>query len=521
MTALSRRTLRLAIPAAMLMGAARAPSPARAAEPEASALSTSPVCADCNLIMISLSNVGAGRMSLFGYPRKTTPQLDRFAEHAVAFENAFTHASWTLPVGVSLFTSMYPYSHQVLRRLLKNALPADVKTLPEVLRDHGYRTAAFTGGLDYYVGFSHMRGFQDTKDNKDFSGFRTTLPEARSWLAKNSKHKFMLFIHGYDAHCPFNPEKPFKGTFSDPTGKNITVDITRCVRGFANSKDFSASYAGGCSAFREKCPTAEEEVRLTKDDVDYLSDLYDDKVFQVDTLVGGFLGALSPETLKKTIVVVFSDHGEMFEKHGRFGRAGAVRGTHHDDVLHVPLIMRFPDGKAMRVSGLVQMIDVMPTLLHALGVPAPPTIEGKDLAPLLSTGAAVNPYVYSGATYNYEALQSSRTAKYPYWTRAESIRDLHWKLIREASFDPKTVKNAHQRHLRGVGPPLFETFELYDIQADPEELVNTADAHPEVTKDLSAKLQSWVQKCASVGSRPAASKIPEKLLKAARERGYW
>ena len=101
-------------------------------------------CVDCNVIMISLSNVSAEHMSLYGYERVTTPNLDAWAKDAIVFENAFTQSSWTLPVGVSLFTSLYPYAHGVTDRYENNVLREDIATLPEILRDNGYTTAAFT-----------------------------------------------------------------------------------------------------------------------------------------------------------------------------------------------------------------------------------------------------------------------------------------------------------------------------------------------------------------------------------------
>jgi len=100
-------------------------------------------CKDCNLIMISLSNVSAEHMSLYGYERLTTPNLDEWAKDAVVFENAFTQTSWTLPAATSLFTSLYPYSHKIMNRFTDNFLDENIQTLPELLSAQGYKTAAF------------------------------------------------------------------------------------------------------------------------------------------------------------------------------------------------------------------------------------------------------------------------------------------------------------------------------------------------------------------------------------------
>ncbi len=469
-----------------------------------------------NLLLVSITNVSANRMSLYGYGRRTTPLLDDWAKDALVFDNAFTHASWTLPVAVTLFTSLYPYAHQVFVRSFKNVLDASVRTLPEILRDNGYRTAAFTGGLDYNPGFSHMRGFQDAPENPTFSSFKTTIPQAQKWLAKNRGKRFLLFVHGYDAHCPFLPDRPFQGTFSDLRGKTLHIDPKRCVRGLRMGEaEFEAEYAGGCPQFpkKEKCPDdMGKKVLLTKDDVDFLGDSYDEKVLETDSLVGGFLRSLDPGLLAKTIVVVYSEHGEMFAKHGRFGRAGTRRGTNYDDVLHVPVIIKFPGAPARRISGLVGLVDLMPSLLDALGLPAPADLQGKSLAALTESGAPANRYVFSGAPYN---TQGSIDNTFDYRSRMESIRDERWKLIYENAVSLQEARKGERT------PDAKETVELYDIAADPEESREVSGAHPDIAADLREKLQEWSRRVSAAGRIPATKKMPDELLRQARERGYW
>ena len=480
----------------------------------ASAQAQAPSCPGCNLILISLGNVGAARMSLYGYRRNTTPRLDRWAAGALVFENGFTPASWTLPVGVSVFTSLQPYSHQVLRRDLRNSLGPDLKTLPEVLRDRGYRTAAFTGGLDYFTGFSHMRGFQDAVDNGEFAEFKKTLPQAKAWLAKNSSRKFMLFLHGYDAHCPFYPAPEYQGLFANPKAKSALADPNSCIRGYASpapGRELGLVFktVGACSGFRTHCSTG-PEVSLARQDIDYLSDMYDEKLVELDALVGGFLESLDAKLLENTVVVVFADHGEMFEKHGRFGRAGNIRGTLYDDVTRVPLLMRLPKGPRRRVAGLAQIIDIMPTVLQELGVEMPRQRQGAALLPALLTGSGPNRHVYAGASYG------PHPDYYRYSSENDMIRDAHWKLIWEESlpFTPGKTPAAPG--------PARQTVELYDLEHDPQELHDVAEAQPAVAKDLLEKLLAWRSATRpSSGSAPATQAIPKELLEKAGQRGYW
>lgn len=470
---------------------------------------------DYNVILISITNVGAKHMSLYGYERPTTPELDAWAKDAFVFDHAYTHASWTLPVAVSLFTSLYPYTHRIYQRDVHNELDAHIKTLTEILRDHGYSTAAFTGGLDYFAGFSHMRGFHDRSRNPNFVGFAVTADEASRWLAAHRGKKFFLLVHSYDAHCPYLPAPPFKGRFTGSLESKITIDPTLCVRGMRSSKDYTAEYFGGCPQFPRPAKCSDktgQKVRLTQDDIDYLRGSYDEKIEQEDSLLGSFLASLPADVRDKTIVLVESEHGEMFAKHGRFGRAGTRRGTLYDDVVHVPLIVKLPGVAGRRVKPLAQLVDVMPTLLDLLGLPAGEPLQGSSLVPTLLRDSPVHDYVYAGAPYN---LQGAWDNEFSLWSRDEAVRDERWKLIHEVSVNMDKAK------AQGREPKPDETFELYDTSSDPDEGRNVAAEHPAELARLTGRLEAWAKAATSVAKTPATRKAPEELLRKAREYGYW
>lgn len=466
-------------------------------------------CKDCNLIIISLSNISAEHMSLYGYERLTSPNLDKWAKDAIVFKNAFTHASWTLPVAVSLFSSLYPYTHQVTDRYVNNILDKNIKTLPEILKDNGYKTAAFTGGLDYSSGFGHIRGFEEFKQPKnlniwptDIAGFSSSLEKASKWLNNNSGDKFFLFLHGYDAHCPFDPPKKFKGVFSNAEGKNITIDNTICLRGYKNSEDenYEAYY------FKK----GQQKVVLTQDDIDYLKDLYDEEILSVDEIVSNFLNNLDKKILDKTIIVIFSDHGEMFAKHGRFGRAGTTRGTLYDDVLHIPLIIKIPQKGSKTINGLVQIIDIMPTLLNSLDISINRKMQGKDLTSLVVNDKLINDYVFAGSKFGV----GLRNLIYKIKSLNESIRNDKWKLIREVNF-PNTEEN-NKKQIEE------EFYELYDLENDPDELNNLINKEVKIANDLKEKLSKWVKESQEfLLTEPQTQELPEDFIEEAKKRGYW
>lgn len=457
-------------------------------------------CGDCNVIMISLSNVSAEHMSLYGYERVTTPHLDTWAKDAIVFENAFTQSSWTLPVGVSLFTSLYPYAHGVTDRYENNVLSESIKTLPEIMKENGYATAAFTGGLDYSKTFGHMRGFDTVIEEgeevdwpTDFAGLSTAFLRAQEWLKKNKENKFFLFVHGYDTHCPFIPPEKFAGVFSKNKDA-ITIDTSQCLRGYRNNETetYEAYY------FKN----GQQKTALTNNDIRYLEDSYDEEIVSADDLTVKFLQDIEKQVLDKTIIVVFSDHGEMFAKHGRFGRAGAIRGTLYDDVLHIPLMIKIPEQKGWREGSLVEVVDVMPTLLNILNIHTEAVVQGKDLS-LIGKKNADN-FVFSGSEFNVGLVSSVYRQK----SVNEAVRNYDWKLI-------------HEVKLSDSGAIEEETFELYDIKNDKDELYNMINDRADIAAELKSVLNEWVVASKKIRNEGSTKQVPDGLSEEARKRGYW
>ena len=474
-----------------------------------------------NIIFLSLGNVGAQHMSLYGYARRTTPRIDAISKDALVFEEAFSPASWTLPVGASIFTSLYPYSHRILHRLKENSLDPDIRTLPEILRDEGYRTAAFTGGLDYHRHFSTMRGFQTTDSNPNFTGLETSLSQARDWMRGNDKKKFFLFIHGYDAHCPFTPDDSVRGTFSDAKRDGLTVDDTRCVRGTWRPRwgRFETYYSSRCPDVNrdESCKNkGPEKVYLTHADLDHLQDLYDETILSLDAKVSAFLSSMDMAVRARTIVVVFAEHGEMFAKHERFGRAGATRGTLYDDVVHIPLTIHIPGIPGRRVSGLVELEDLAPTIARLVGVRIPHQVQGKDLSPLVWDGKPVHEFAFAGLPFMWQPPPYTLTSI------NESIRSREWKLLREITY-PQDNWRSPLRRLLGMAPKKpRETLELYHLTDDPQESQDLSATHPEVVRRMRKQLDAWVTKAKAFNPRTQrAQPLPKGLLEDAKARGYW
>lgn len=440
-------------------------------------------CRDCNVIMINMTNLNFDHMSMNGYFRPTTPNLDKLAKDSLNFTNAFAHASWTLPESISIFTSLYPFEHGLMNRYDGSKLAKDTPTLVDILNKNGYKTAAFTGGSDYssrYGLTDRFSTYEECTKKIDpeiylppfqYGEFGCTIPKALKWLKDSSSKKFFLFLQGYDAHCPFAKhafgiyDKDYEGT----------VDFTSCVWTFdktepvvKNGKTYYPVYVS------KEIRSDEDLVLIDETDKTHLIALYDEQVTATDRLLGEFLDEVKGMGLDQNTIIIFtSEHGDIFGKHGRFMRGGPLRGTFYDEVLHIPLFIKNPKIKPAKLNQLVQHIDIMPTLLDLLGINNI-KIQGKSLTPLLY-GKQVNDNVFAGSEFNPDPTNVFYTKK----TRIESLRTNEWKLIAEFGL--------------GTNPP-SKSFELYDIQNDKEEAKNLADERKDILNNLQTKLNGWSEK---------------------------
>ena len=210
-------------------------------------------CHDCNVVFISLTNLRADHLHAYGYFRQTSPNIDALAKRSLVFENAFSHASWTLPVAISLFTSQYPFTHGIMNRQHFEPLPSTVVTLTDILKANGYATAAFVGDRDYGLTYGHTSRFdtatdvvfdQGLKDWKRYGVLKNTVPKAISWMKENKERKFFLLVQGYDTHCPF--EVPEKNDMFDPDYDG-DIDFSKCYWTFRRTRPIKVKSDSGRS----------------------------------------------------------------------------------------------------------------------------------------------------------------------------------------------------------------------------------------------------------------------------------
>jgi len=315
-----------------------------------------------NLVLISLDTCRPDRLSLYGARRPNSPNLDRFAERAIVFRDCMAQSALTAPSHLSMLTGHYVHRHGLWNNQGSAEPPY---TMASLLREAGWRTAAFTGhgsfqakhGLDY--GFDTFRSETEGVEDTVTRNLDETVPEAIAWLDGVGEEPFFLLVHGYDPHCPFAPPPPYDEEYGG---------------WYAGELDLSDT----CHphTFRELI----EDGTIARDEVRWINDLYDGEVAAADVHLGTLFDALEERgRFEDTIVVFTSDHGEVLGNHGWIGH-----GQVWEEALRVPLVVRFPEeGLRGDVSSPVQHVDLVPTLLSALGLPAVEGVQGIDLMPLV------------------------------------------------------------------------------------------------------------------------------------------
>jgi arylsulfatase A-like enzyme/thioredoxin-like negative regulator of GroEL len=405
-----------------------------------------------NIILITLDTVRADRMGFLGSKRGLTPNLDAVAGQSAVFTHAYSQVPITTPSHAVILTGTYPQFNQVTD--FQVPLAPDLPYAPEILRSHGYHTAAFLASIVLDPGAKLAPGFDRGFDTYD-AGFHVRFPgedryhsserrgdvvieHALAWLRQHPKGPFFVWVHLYDAHHPYRPPEPFRSRYA-------------------------------------KTP-------------------YDGGIAYVDSVVGKFVRQLRARGLyDDSIVAIMADHGESLGAHGE-----DMHGIFlYDETIHVPLVFKLPGSKLpgskpaepQRVENRVELVDVLPTILEAAGISAPAEVQGESLLGLIKGSAAsareagpVPPSHftdrpafaesdYPRRAYGWSPLQSLRTGKYLY--------------------------------IKAPRP------ELYDQSQDPEANHDLSSSSSAVASTLGAQLDAFRQKTSTTKDAPKVSLDPE------------
>jgi arylsulfatase A-like enzyme len=417
-------------------------------------------------------------MSLYGYKRATTPNIDKFFKNSFIFKNAYAPASLTHTDSISLFFSLAPNTHRAFRRsriqrteeFLKN-----YKSLATLLNEKGYVTSAFVSDEDYEYGWGIGKTFQSFFDRSSYSdygiffkpqtysvGTKQLVPVANKWLEKNKDKKFFLFLQGYDMHCPYGPNSEFSNLFQSPHSSSIPFE-TEC---FMNIDEFKKRSVNGKNlttlqsffAYRDK---SSKEYSFTDDDLSYLVSRYDAELRKADMYLGVLFEQISKLNLtKNTLIVFMADHGDNLGENNFFMKSSpTLKGNLHNANLNFPLVIKIPGKKSSNKmqEQIVQTIDIAPTILDILEIPTFNKMQGKSLKPSLGNSTEVNDYAYGfSMRFNLAKYREHATS----YNELEYVQNHQWKLGRSRNYNLPDKKFKKEEYV------------LYNLVTDPDEKNN-------------------------------------------------
>jgi len=388
-----------------------------------------------SVVIIDADTLRPDRLGCYGGRRPTSPRLDQWAaQSGVRFSDVRSTGCYTLPATATMLSGLAVHQHR-LGQGVPTLAAGGAESLAARLSAAGWETLGIAEGAYLSTSFGFDQGFDVyvTRDSKK-PGWEL----ARDWMEdrrRRSERPFFLFLQTYTVHAPYDydprfldAEAPYTGPLA---GKPIGIDTVLD-------------------------PVREKQRKLDAADLAYVNALYDAGVARIDALAGGVLDAVR-ETLadEEALVIFTADHGEEFLEHGSM----AHNHTLYNELLAVPLIVDLPGPAPAGVSDTpVSLLDVVPTVLDVLGLPAPETLPGRSLRE--------EP---SGAR---RGAPRPRIAQYSPVTHCLEMDG--WKLIRG-----RTV---------GSRAPL----QLFDLRADPGEQHDLSAEQPDRVAALGKLLDDWL-----------------------------
>jgi arylsulfatase A-like enzyme/Flp pilus assembly protein TadD len=367
-----------------------------------------------NVLLITLDTTRADHIGAYGYARGRTKAIDALAAEGIRFAHAQSPVPLTLPAHASVLTGTYPTFHG-LRNNGSYFLSPGAETLAKILKTRGYRTAAFVSSFILDSRFGLDQGFDVYSDRMDTAGGVKDMQSERpagevfadfdAWLNSSvAAPPFFCWLHFYDPHLPYAPPEPFK---SDPS-----------------------------------------------------LEPYDGEIANVDLNVGRAFERLRGRGLyDDTLIVIAGDHGEGFGEHGEFGHGIFC----YQETLAVPLLMRIPGmrNQPAVVDETVDLVDIMPTVLAAVGAPVPPDVQGISLLPLV-------------------AGQRGREREFYF----------------ESLYAQEDMGGAPLTGLLAGGWKYFDLprAECYDLKNDPGEKTNLVKSEAARAGEIKARLKEWIAK---------------------------
>jgi arylsulfatase A-like enzyme len=430
-----------------------------------------------NVLLVVIDTLRADHLSCYGYPRGTSPNIDRFAAGAVRFERAYTAWPETCQSMAAILSGTWCQTNGVVIDT-PQAISTEIDLLPELLQRQGFRTAAFVTNRVLPRSNRFDQGIADYVEIWD----ETLNPErrnetelARAWLRENVDRKFFLWVHLMEPHAPY------RGRIPDRFVGDPWYDPSRRVEVRPPERRFDGM--GGIPGVNRV---------EGHDELAYYVARYDSDVYDADAKFGALLAELDAlELADRTLVILVADHGEGLGEHDYFWHGHVP----FDETARVPLVIRAPGFEPGVAADVVSTVDLVPTILELAGFELPALLEGRTLVPILrDPGLRTDRVVF---------MESGDDRRKRSWQR--TARDARYKLVWTPS--PK------ERERLGL-----DEWSLFDLVEDPGETRNVVVEHVEAARRLHDELFAWLR-LKPLFRAPAAT-LHESEAEAIRATGY-
>lgn len=450
-----------------------------------------------NIILLTVECLRADHTHFMGYPKDTTPTLDKLSKLGMCFSKAMVTCPWTPASFKSIFSSRYPLMDGGTLSITNN-----MENLPEILKEKGYKTCAIVppgwfrsifhkDAFDSFYASDRIKrgprklinldkfieGFKSSpsppkkkkrnvgikQDDKltssdlisyienfkqifpPFANFYTA--ETCSWIKENQDDTFFLWTHYPDPHETYYSSSPFLSLSSFLKIKRANE---RSTRNHATRKP--------------------GKMDLSKEDIELLINLYDEKVKIVDQAINGVIRKLAElDLLGDTYIIITGDHGQEFMEHGEYGH-----GLHlYNEVINVPLIIIGPNVRKKTVDTPVNLIDISPTLLDLLDLDQPNDFFGSSLLDTEKRReiASFGRISEEGREKRSDHSLEGGKVKMQIRERKVTLITSTWKYIyREKQED-----------------------ELYDLRKDPKEKRDLYREKPQIASKLKKRVQKHIK----------------------------
>jgi len=446
-----------------------------------------------NVVMIVGDTVRADHLGCYGYFRDTSPNIDALAREGALFEDFYSGGCPTGPGFTSILTGLHSLHHGYYRFGEPNLRQVDDKifTLPELMRAAGYTTAAFDNLMNLlWARAKHfVRGYDavvnsgpEPFDSAHFLRAEQVNRRLLPWLGHSLEEPFFLFIHYWDPHMPYNQPDDFRALFHHEKGSLDDLPVESAPAGY----DYVPGW-GKVGAF------ADGDIKALYGPYPTMSmELYDGEIRYMDQAIGEVLNGLKTAGVyDRTAVLFTADHGEQLHQHAGYG--WEHNGLHDADT-HLPFVLRCP-GRVpadTRVGGFCQQIDLLSTAMDLAGFAGPDVdriveADGTSVLPLLD-GGSLRDRIFMEHMFGQRAIRTER-----------------WKLL-----DNRMVGNRPGGNVRPDGSEA--EMELFDVAADPMEVVDLAGAEKRTAAQLRGEIDRWIASSLEVGAPdPAVYEDDERL----------